>query len=291
MELLQLQYFLTVAELESISQAATRQGITQPAMSKTILGLERELETQLFDRRGNRIYLNENGRSFYHEIQLAFRHIADGVAALKDPDRPIEGELKLLVLEHRQTVTDCIATFKVEHPAVHFTILHDFSGKDSFDYDLAISTLPPSGADLDCAHIIKEPILLGVSKLHPFAQRQSVQMIELREERFIMMPERNSLHQIALSQCRMNGFEPIIGVVCDDPSYIRKFVALNLGITFFPSVSWRNLADKDIALVPLEEKVYRNSSIYWKKNRYLSNLAITFRDYLLARCKTLPVRF
>ena len=55
MELLQLRYFCTVARLQNISQAAAFHEIPQPAMSKTISKLEKELGAELFARRKNRI--------------------------------------------------------------------------------------------------------------------------------------------------------------------------------------------------------------------------------------------
>ena len=50
MELLQLRYFVSVAQFLNISKAARHHMIPQPAMSKTISKLERELGAPLFDR-------------------------------------------------------------------------------------------------------------------------------------------------------------------------------------------------------------------------------------------------
>ena len=63
MELLQLRYFLTVAKMLNISHAARHHMIPQPAMSKTISKLEKELGTELFVRRKNRIHLTEEGNA------------------------------------------------------------------------------------------------------------------------------------------------------------------------------------------------------------------------------------
>lgn len=52
MELLQLQYFLTVARLEHVTEAARSLHVTQSSLSKTIQRLEEDLGVPLFDRTG-----------------------------------------------------------------------------------------------------------------------------------------------------------------------------------------------------------------------------------------------
>lgn len=64
MELLQLQYFRTVARMEHMTKAAKELRIAQPALSKTIARLEEDLGVPLFDRQNRQIKLNEFGRAF-----------------------------------------------------------------------------------------------------------------------------------------------------------------------------------------------------------------------------------
>src|SRR5215510_1895776 len=61
MELRHLRYFVSVAEEASVSKAALRVNICQPALSRQIRDLERELGVRLFDRIGRRIQLTAEG--------------------------------------------------------------------------------------------------------------------------------------------------------------------------------------------------------------------------------------
>src|ERR1700752_4283933 len=61
MHLRQALTFLTVAELGTVSKAALRLRITQPALSRQIIDLEHELGLQLFDRIGRRLLLTGEG--------------------------------------------------------------------------------------------------------------------------------------------------------------------------------------------------------------------------------------
>lgn len=62
MELLQLQYFKTIAECQHITRAANKLMISQPSLSNTLSRIENELGVQLFDRQGGNIILNNYGK-------------------------------------------------------------------------------------------------------------------------------------------------------------------------------------------------------------------------------------
>ena len=61
MDIYQLEQFKVVAELQHMTKAAEVLNVAQPALSRTIHMIERELGTKLFDHAGKRIILNEKG--------------------------------------------------------------------------------------------------------------------------------------------------------------------------------------------------------------------------------------
>ena len=124
MELLQLRYFLTVARTLNISHAAKHHMIPQPAMSKTISRLERELGTPLFHRYKNRLSLTDEGKAFYLSVSTSLNGIDSAVQQINQADAPLHGELKILVRQHRGTIVDCIMAFKKQHPQVSFRIFY-----------------------------------------------------------------------------------------------------------------------------------------------------------------------
>ncbi len=64
MEIQQLEYFKTVAEMQHMTQAAEKLNISQPALSKSISNIEQEIGVPLFDRQGRSINLNRYGKLF-----------------------------------------------------------------------------------------------------------------------------------------------------------------------------------------------------------------------------------
>ena len=71
MELLQLKYFCDAAETENFSKTAEKYLVPTSNISQSIKRLEKELDTELFEHRANRIRLNEDGRQFYSDVSKA----------------------------------------------------------------------------------------------------------------------------------------------------------------------------------------------------------------------------
>ena len=68
----QLEVFLAVARVESVSRAAAALGMSQSAASGSLSDLERQFGIQLFDRRGKRLQLSELGRSVRADCEKPF---------------------------------------------------------------------------------------------------------------------------------------------------------------------------------------------------------------------------
>lgn len=69
MDLRRVRTFVTVAELGTVTKAASRLGIAQPALSRHISELEHELGMPLFDRVGRRLVLSSEGEQLLGECR------------------------------------------------------------------------------------------------------------------------------------------------------------------------------------------------------------------------------
>lgn len=82
MELLQLRYFLELAKSKHLTKTAEKLMISPPSLSSTIHKLEDELGVKLFDRKAQRIYLNENGKIYYKYVENALNLLEEGKEAI-----------------------------------------------------------------------------------------------------------------------------------------------------------------------------------------------------------------
>lgn len=282
MELLQLRYFLTVARLLNISHAAKHHMIPQPAMSKTISRLEKELGTPLFNRDKNKLTLTQAGETFYQSVSQSLSSIDNTAQSISRADAPLSGELKILVCQHRPTALDSIVAFKKQHPQVSFQLFYEQDATEDMEFDLCISCEQPNREFNRSVCLITEPLKLVVAADHPAAQTEKTAFSSLREESFAIISRKSNLWRQAELQCQQAGFTPNVSMTCADLHCLLKFVSSGMAVTLGPEVSWKGLVNRDVVFVPTQPPLERSTYLFWNGLKTPSRLCSTYRDFLIA---------
>ena len=84
MKLIQLEYFCAVSRYHSITQAAQKLYVTQPAISSAIRELEKEFSINLFTRSKNHLTLTTEGEAFYQKASTLLATIHETESELYD---------------------------------------------------------------------------------------------------------------------------------------------------------------------------------------------------------------
>ncbi|KRM87419.1 LysR family transcriptional regulator [Lacticaseibacillus thailandensis] len=125
MELRLLEYFWTVADAGTVSEAARRLHVTQPTVSRQIQALEDELDTQLFDREHNRLTLTEAGVFLRSRAQEILSLTQQTEQAFTDRQRAVmTGNLRIGCVEadNSATMAMMLEEMTAEYPEVTFSI-------------------------------------------------------------------------------------------------------------------------------------------------------------------------
>lgn len=96
-ELLQLSYFIAVAENESFSKAAESIYVTQPLLSQHISALERLLDAKLFERNTKSIKLTEFGEYFYRKAKEIVSKTNDTIETVRSANKQPAGTSVLVI--------------------------------------------------------------------------------------------------------------------------------------------------------------------------------------------------
>src|SRR6218665_3344803 len=83
--LAQIEFFVQVAELGSLTKAAERLDMSNAAASRTLLALEERLGARLVERTTRRLWLTEGGQTFYRRCSAMLSEIAEAEAEVKQP--------------------------------------------------------------------------------------------------------------------------------------------------------------------------------------------------------------
>src|SRR5579862_8592395 len=119
MELRHLRYFVAVGEDQHYGRAAERLGIAQPALSRQIQDLERELGFTLFERLPRGVRLSAAGKLFLSDAR---RLLQDIVEAKRRAERVASGKAGTLrvgfveMLSWHGVVPDTFRRFRRRHP-------------------------------------------------------------------------------------------------------------------------------------------------------------------------------
>ncbi|MEB4784903.1 LysR family transcriptional regulator [Paenibacillus jamilae] len=284
MELLQLQYFLAVARLEHVTEAARSLHVTQSSLSKTIQRLEEDLGVPLFDRTGRKLRLNEFGSKFLHRAERALFELEQGKQELSDLSSPEHGTLELAVTT-ASTLPNILREFRRKRPYIQFhvqmlttqemvTLLH------RGEVDFCLASPPVEGNDIECKIVCIDPILVAVPKGHRLADRNSVSLTELREEWFVGVKRGYGTRDLVDSVCMSEGFVPKYVYEGDEPARLSTLVEAEIGIAFIPSTA-RNSQEHLKYLQVENHELIREIALLWNRNRYISRAAQEFREIVV----------
>ena len=122
-----LQYFLAIAEEQSITRAAKYLHVTQPTLSKQMMELEASLGKQLLIRGRKKITLTEDGAYLRSRAQEIISLMEKTEASFRESEQMISGDVYIGCGEHRSSypIMQLIKTIQEEYPDIRF---HFFSG-------------------------------------------------------------------------------------------------------------------------------------------------------------------
>ncbi|MGN7356683.1 LysR family transcriptional regulator [Paenibacillus sp. SAF-054] len=285
MELLQLQYFIAVARLEHVTEAARSLHVTQSSLSKTIQRLEEDLGVPLFDRTGRKLRLNDFGNRFLRRAEKALFELEQGKQELRDLSSPEQGTLELAVTT-ASTLPGILREFRKKRPHIHFHVqMRSVEEMVTLLYrgevDFCLSSPPIQGDDLECQMVFIDPILVAVPKGHRLADRSSVSLTELRDEWFVGVRRGYGTRDVVDSICKSVGFEPQYVYEGDEPARLSTLVEAGIGIAFMPSTA-RNAREHITYLQIEDHELVREIALIWHKSRYISQSALEFREVVAA---------
>lgn len=266
MELRDLKSFIEVANYKSFTNAADHSYLTQSSLSKAIKKLENELGVELFDRSTRHLFLTDAGEVVYKQSQKALAVLAEMNLLLDDLRNVTTGEIKIGIPPLIGTlIFPKIANdFYKHYPNVSLKLVEQGAkliGRlvEEAQIDVGIVVLPVNEEKLHISPFIQDDFVLFLHKDHKLAQRASITLNELRDEKFILFSKDFTLHDYIIKTCEKNGFTPSISYQSSQWDLIIELVSSKLGITLLPKSIYKKQNNKNIKIIEIA-----NSDLCWK---------------------------
>lgn len=281
MELLQLRYFLAVAESEHMTNTAKQLHIAQPALTQSIHRLEQELGVSLFERAGRGIRLSPAGAYVRDRVKPAMETLENVARDVQLFQQGEQGVVRVGVHAASGVAIDGIAAYSELNPHVSFEITQDERERHR---DVIVTTITPRGSSTVENAVEKTPFSerIGIAVPAGSALGETALLSDFASERFIALAGSRRFREVCDTFCARRAFTPHIAFESDNPLVVKKMIGLGLGVGFWPDHSWGDLDPKSCRLVHLQEPEFTRDVIVAKTSRCTPDSeAQRFYDFLL----------
>lgn len=287
MNLQQLYYFRKIAECEQYTLAAEELHVTQAALSVAITNLEKELNVQLFNRKGKKISLTECGKAYLSCVCDALAALNRGEEIVRDMKNPGRGTIRIQYLESLNHLTmQLLGQWQenIDNPPklslLHENAAHIEEAIKNREADLAFSTRP-SLDGIAYKLIGHQENVLVLSKKHPWADKEIISLEMLNDERFIAYTQDCLIRHFYDDILNRAGVVPNIVAESRLHSNILDLVSYNMGVAIMPHM--QNLEDRtDLMSIPIKDEIdSREIYLLWGENAYFNDVVKSLYDYIM----------
>ncbi len=194
MELRNLITFLKIVETGSFSKAAEQLRYSQSTVTVQIQQLEEELQVQLFDRIGKKVYVTEKGRELEGYAQ-AMTELSQKISAIGGEEQELQGTIRIAALDSLiiSVLPAILREYNTRHPQVDIIVK---TADNVFDaerqlsqneVDLAFITHDKRSTKHFSKTILKETnFVFAAAPNHPLTKKQNISLAEIAENDVII---------------------------------------------------------------------------------------------------------
>jgi DNA-binding transcriptional LysR family regulator len=245
----QVETFVAIVRGGGFTKAASLLHLSQPAVSRRLDLLERELGAPLFERIRSGVTLTEAGRTFLPHAEGLLACMRDGfdsVRALHQVDR---GTITLALVGTlaSTTLTGCLQRFRDAHPRVELRLRTALSQEVSVlvrrgDATLGLRYGGDPHPEMLSVGVYDEPMMVVCSPRHPLARRRKVTPSALGPERWVAFPPRNDAFYEPYPWSLQNrlaawGLSPAEIIPIDSLTAQKRMVEAGFGLALLPESS------------------------------------------------------
>jgi DNA-binding transcriptional LysR family regulator len=284
----QLRGFCYAASWGSISKAAKRMCLSQPAVSQQIQSLESEMAVTLFVRRGSKIALTHDGELL---LELA-RPLIEELENLDEEFRQRRNEVDEGHIEVAAGLSTIlyflpkyVENFHRAHPRIEVR-LHHVTGLEGLErlrtglVDFAVGPIMQVPADIEFHPVVSYDPVVITCLGHPLV-KQRLSLEEISRYPLILPPRNLSTWPMVDGTFKKHGLSYTVAMEVGGWEAIKKYVELGLGISIIISIGITG--EEKLEVIPAGEFFpNRSYGVVLRKGRILTPQAKRFVNLLLS---------
>lgn len=285
MKLNQLEYFCAAVRCRSITQAAQKLYVTQPAISNAIRALEKEFSVVLFAHTKNKLTLTEEGQQFYeqaqqllHKVDEATKQFQD-LGACKTPVRvgipPMLGSTFF---------PDLLQDFWKKYPDIRLTFFEYGSARaadlvQAEELEVALVNLQFGNAEkFHSLTLARDRFVVAVSPDHPYAKRELLTLEDLQSVPLILFnTDSVQIHTIQREFDALD-IESNVILYTSQIYTMKSMVHSGKCAAFFYESMLED--HPDLVGIPLKTPIEQDIGLIWRKGKYVTNGIKAFTSFV-----------
>jgi LysR family transcriptional regulator, nitrogen assimilation regulatory protein len=247
MDFRQIRTFRSVAELGSLSKAADKLRIAQPALSRQIKLLEHELRTELFTRSGRGMVLTEAGRILLARTAGIVRQIDQ----IRDDIQSAAGAPSGRVVLGLVPTVSCVLSARLArrtvetYPGISLCIVESYSGHliewlHRGEMDLAIIYGPSADLHLNLQHLGRDQMVAVGPRGSGLARKKQVAMDWLLRQKLVLPSHSHGLRALIERAAAKKKLQLDVQLEADSFRVLTSLVEMGLGYALLPPSSVRD---------------------------------------------------
>jgi len=294
MDLRYARTFVTVAELGTVSGAALRLRIAQPALSRQIAALEQELGLKLFDRVGRRLVLTGEGEQMLGDCRVLLNYagaLGERAQLLRRGDTGV-----LRVASSPQFIEGVISDFwyryAERYPNVQLKLIESIGwsgmremlerGEIHLGQNL-LHAAQPDDSRFSSHPIPAVDLLAACHPELPLGRGGAIEISELASHPLLLLGTGFIFRRLFDAACRLAGLEPNVKFESQTPHTLLAMAESGHGVAIIPSTLRMQRYGLRIASVTYRGKALREPlAVFWDRRRPLPRHATAFCEMLAA---------
>jgi len=281
MNLRDLRYLVTLADLKHFGRAAEACFVSQPTLSTQLKKFEDELGVTLIERHPRNVMLTPVGEAIVRLARNILREADEMKNIARGAKDPEAGTVRLGIFPTLGAYLPphIIPSIVQRFPALTLNLIEDKSEiilkkLQDGELDCAILALPIHDDNLHISSLYEEDFVLAVHQSHPMARQKKAKLEDLAEEKLLLLDDGHCLREQALKVCHLAGASENMGFRATSLETLRHMVAANVGMTLLPALTTHPPAasPEAITLLPFSEPMpHRKLAMVWRKSSALGD--------------------
>ena len=289
----QLEAFRATMSRGTVTAAAERLGVSQPAVSKILAGLEHEIGYPLFTRIKQRLAPTNEARLLEAEVTRLYHSLDQVTAVAREIKERQVGDLLIYSTSAlgRSVLPDVIATFLKKHAKAHI-VFHvrssTYINQKMVDQqiDLGFSMMPFEHPSMIAEELSRAAAVCVMPRGHRLARRKVIRPVDLRGERFLSFPLDGRMRHLIDAAFEHERIERRLQIDVYSSADACALAARGLGVSIVEPFTARDYVRDGIAMVPFEPRIRYLFRAMRPRYRKPSLLADAFLDAVRAHLRT-----